>query len=234
MGHNLKRMSAYLIIPAYNEAKAIKKVLQEVPKDTFVEIIVVDNNSTDHTAKIAQSAGATVLREVEQGYGAACLKGIQYVVNKGLPVKLIAFVDGDYADYPSYLSQIIQPIVDNRADLVIGSRAMGESERGSMTFPQRFGNWLATSLIQFFWKEKFTDLGPMRAIAYDKLLEINMKDRNYGWTVEMQIKAAQYPLRCLELPVPYRKRLGVSKVSGTIKGSFMAGYKILYTIFKYL
>mgnify|MGYP003489308444 CR=1 FL=1 len=149
-----------------------------------------------------------------------------------LPKKIIVFLDGDYSDYPSQLGELIEPILSNQMDLVIGSRALGESEAGSMTIPQIFGNWLATSLIKMIYGYHFTDLGPFRAIKYSSLIEIDMKDTNFGWTVEMQVKAAKTKMRCIEVPVNYKKRIGVSKVSGTIKGTIKAGYKILWTIFK--
>lgn len=223
-----------VIIPALNEEKSIGKVLSDIPKDLVKEVIVVDNASTDKTAEKAAENGATVLSQPIKGYGNACLKGIDYVSQSDDKTDIIVFIDGDYSDYPEEMPNLVNPIIDNEYDMVIGSRALGNRERKSMTFPQIFGNWLATSLLKLFYKVSFTDLGPFRAIRYSSLLEIGMVDRTYGWTVEMQLKAAKYGLRCTEVPVNYKQRIGVSKVSGTVKGTVMAGYKILWTIFRYL
>ena len=223
-----------VIIPAFNEENGIGKVIQEIPKGLISEIIVVNNASTDSTEKIAAENGATVLREVIPGYGRTCLKGIHYLANKSLPPEIVVFLDADHSDYPEEMIQLIQPILDNRADLVIGSRALGNREKGAMTPQQIFGNWLATRLLRMFYNVRFTDLGPFRAIRFDKLLELEMQDKTYGWTVEMQLKAAKRGLKCVEIPVKYRKRIGVSKISGTVKGTVMAGYKIITTIFNYL
>ena len=175
-----------------------------------------------------------MLFEAEKGYGRACLKGIDYVKNQRVnPTEIVVFIDADYSDYPEQMPKLIQPILDNEVDLVIGSRALGNREKGSMTFPQIFGNWLATSLLKLFYGARFTDLGPFRSIRYQSLLDLNMKDQTYGWTVEMQIKAAKQKLRFIEVPVDYRNRIGFSKISGTVKGTFLAGYKIIATLFKY-
>lgn len=226
--------SIVVIIPAFDEEKSITSVILDIPKLLVTEIIVVDNNSKDQTAAVAKTSGATVLSEKEQGYGAACLKGMEYLLSMQHKPAIVVFMDGDYSDYGEQLPDVIQPILDNEADMVIGSRALGKRERGSMTFPQVFGNWLATSLLRWIYKTKYTDLGPFRAIRYDSLIQLDMKDRNYGWTVEMQLKAAKQKIRICEVPVNYRVRIGVSKVSGTFKGTVMAGYKILTTIFKYI
>lgn len=226
-------MNLYVIIPAFNEESSIGNVVQDIPKDLIKEIIVVNNASTDNTVSVAREAGATVLTEMDKGYGAACLKGISYVADKA-NADIVVFLDGDYSDYPEQMREIIKPIVEEDYDMVIGSRALGQRDNGSMMPQQVFGNWLATTLIRLLYRYEFSDLGPFRAIKWNKLMEIDMKDRNYGWTVEMQVKAAKQKLKCTEVPVDYRKRIGVSKVTGTIKGTFMAGYKILWTIFKLL
>lgn len=225
-----------VIIPAYNEEASIPKVLGDIPKDWVREVVVCNNASTDNTARVAKAAGATVLDQPEQGYGAACLKGIDYLKSKSPENQpdIVLFIDGDYSDYPEEIPLVVQPIIEHEMDLVIGSRALGNMENGAMMPQQIFGNWLATSLIRFFYNYHFTDLGPFRAIRYDKLIEIDMEDRDFGWTVEMQVKAAKYQLKTTEVAVNYRKRIGVSKVSGTIKGTFLAGHKILWTIFKLL
>ncbi len=225
-----------VIIPAYNEEKSIAKVVQDIPAGFVDDIIVVNNNSKDATADVASKAGATVLNEPTPGYGNACLKGIAYAATKpiGSRPDIIVFLDGDYSDYPEEITKIVQPILDGRADMVIGSRALGNREPGSMMPQQIFGNWLATTLLKLFYGVRYSDLGPFRAITLDALLSLGMKDRTYGWTVEMQAKAAKKKIRYEEVPVTYRKRIGFSKVSGTVKGSLMAGFKIIYTIFKYL
>lgn len=223
-----------VIIPAFNEENSVGNVIRDIPKDWVDEVIVVDNNSSDETSESARAGGATVLREPKQGYGAACLKGLAYVAKMSEPPEVIVFLDADYSDFPEELPSLVKPILEDHMDLVIGSRALGHRERGSMTLPQVFGNWLATSLLKLFYGIRFTDLGPFRAVRYSALQEIGMVDTNYGWTVEMQLKAAKLKLKCTEVPVTYRQRIGVSKVSGTVKGAFGAGYKILYTIFKYL
>lgn len=225
-----------VVIPAYNEEDSIGKVIRDIPEGLVEEVIVVSNASTDETEVRAAAAGATVLREEQKGYGNACLKGLDYIANKeseNLP-DIVVFLDGDYSDFPEEMSMLIQPIVEEGYDLVIGSRDLGEREKGAMAPQQIFGNWLATSLIRLLYGVVFTDLGPFRAIRYDKLVEINMQDKTFGWTVEMQVKAAKMKMKCTEVAVDYRKRIGVSKITGTIYGTVMAGYKILWTIFKLL
>ena len=221
-----------VIIPAYNEADSIGYVISDIP-DIVNEIIVVNNNSTDTTEINAKKAGATVLNEVSKGYGYACLKGMDYIANQTEKPDIIVFLDGDYSDYPEDLNKIVAPIIENDIDFVIGSRNKNLREMGSMTAPQIFGNWLATTLMRLFFNAKFTDLGPFRAIKYEKLLALNMEDKTYGWTVEMQLKALKQNLTYTEIPVNYRNRIGVSKVSGTVKGAIFAGIKILGWIFKY-
>lgn len=233
MSHIIK-----VIIPAFNEELSIGKVISEIP-DIVSEVIIVDNNSTDSTSIVAENAGATVLFESRKGYGYACLKGMEYIShlitseNATQRPDIIVFLDGDYSDYPSELTRIVTPIIEDDVDFVLGSRVKKLREEGSMTIPQRFGNKLATSLMKLFFNSTFTDLGPFRAIKYDKLLALNMEDKTYGWTVEMQLKALKKNYTYREIPVPYRNRIGVSKVSGTVKGAVMAGVKILGWIFKY-
>jgi len=227
-----KQKTISVIIPAFNEAGSIDFVLKEIPK-VVSEVIVVDNNSTDETALNASKAGATVLSENRKGYGYACLKGLDYIARSKNTPDIVVFLDGDYSDYPEELTKIVQPIVEGDVDFVIGSRVKRLREDGSMTPQQIFGNWLATSLMAIIFKAKFTDLGPFRAIKYDKLVALNMEDKTYGWTVEMQLKALKANVSYTEIPVRYKKRIGVSKVSGTVVGSIMAGVKILTWIFKY-
>ena len=222
-----------VIIPAYNEERSIPKVIAEIP--SFVRhIVVANNNSTDNTSKFAKEAGAEVVFEPQKGYGKACLTAMDWIKKQEIQPDIVVFLDGDYSDYPEEMKFLIQPIVEGKADMVIGSRALGKREKGSMTIPQVFGNWLATTLMRYIQGAKFSDLGPFRAISWEKLQSLNMVDQNYGWTIEMQIKAHQAGLRYTEVPVNYRKRIGVSKVSGTVKGVFGAGYKIILTIFKYM
>lgn len=221
-----------VIIPAYNEEASIGKVIAEIP--SFVsEIIVVSNNSSDATETVARDAGAIVLTEERKGYGYACLRGMEYISQQSSKPEIVVFLDGDYSDFPSELPNILAPILEQNIDLVIGSRIREFRERGAMTLPQIFGNYLATSLMKLFFRARFTDLGPFRAIKYQKLLELDMKDKTYGWTVEMQLKAIRKGLSYTEIPVHYRNRIGVSKVSGTVKGAVLAGVKILGWIFKY-
>ncbi len=221
-----------VIIPAFNEADSIAKVISEIP-DSVSEIIVVSNNSTDNTVENAEKAGATVLTEDRKGYGYACLRGIDYLSKQSKPPEIIVFIDGDYSDYPEELDKLVQPILESNIDMVIGARSPELREPGSMTPQQVFGNKLATFLMKVLFKASFTDLGPFRAIKYEKLMLLEMEDKTYGWTVEMQLKAIKKNLTYTEIPVRYKKRIGVSKVSGTVKGTIFAGIKILGWIFKY-
>lgn len=221
-----------VIIPAYNEEKAIANVIKEIPK-IVSEIIVVNNNSTDNTGKIAFENGATVLLEKRKGYGYACLKGLEYISSHNTKPDIVVFLDGDYSDHPDELTKLIAPILNKKVDFVIGSRKSSLREKGSMMPQQVFGNWLATFLMKLFFNSKFTDLGPFRAIKYATLLDLNMQDKTYGWTVEMQLKIVKKHIPYTEIPVHYKNRIGVSKVSGTVKGTAMAGIKIIGWIFKY-
>jgi len=221
-----------VIIPAYNEEESIDKVIYNVPP-IVDEIIVVNNNSTDNTQSAAKTAGATVINEPKRGYGYACLCGMNYISLQETKPDIIVFLDGDYSDYPQQLSQLIAPIIEKDIDLVIGARVRALREKGAMTYPQKFGNWLASKLMKLFFGARFTDLGPFRAIKYSKLLALHMEDKTYGWTVEMQLKAVKQKYSYIEVPVKYRNRIGVSKVSGTLKGAIFAGIKILTWIFKY-
>lgn len=223
-----------VIIPAFNEQNAVGLVIDEIPADLVKEVVVVDNGSSDNTYEIALQKGATALREEKRGYGNACLKGIRYISDQEEKPDIVVFLDGDHSDYPEEMFNLVRPIAEEDVDMVIGSRNLGNRERGSMTIQQVFGNWLATTLIRWFYGIRYTDLGPFRAIGYRQLMEINMQDKTYGWTVEMQLKAAKKKMKITEVPVNYRKRIGISKVSGTVKGTIGAGYKIITTIFKYL
>jgi len=219
-------MKISVIIPVLNEEKAIAKVINDIPQELVQEIIVVDNGCTDNTAEIARDHGAKVISEQRKGYGSACLAGIAAVEY----ADIIVFIDGDYSDDPTELSLLLQPIQENKADFVIGTRK--PSERGALLPQAQIGNKLATFLIKTFYGVKYTDLGPFRAIRFPQLTALNMQDRTYGWTVEMQLKAAKLGLRVQEIPVSYRKRIGTSKISGTLIGSIRAGVKILTTIFR--
>ena len=222
-----------VIIPAYNEEDSIPLVLRAIPKDLVREVIVVDNNSTDATFEVSRSHGAIALKEKQQGYGAACLKGMQYIAEKREHPDVVVFLDADYSDHPEEMEKLLAPIREGKVDFVLGSRVKKFREKGAMYPQQVFGNWLATRLMRITHRVRYYDLGPFRAIRYSSLMALGMKDTNYGWTVEMQIKAAKKNIPFAEVPVHYRKRIGVSKVSGTIKGTIMAGYKIIATIIRY-
>jgi glycosyltransferase involved in cell wall biosynthesis len=221
-----------VIIPAYNEEDSITKVIHDIP-NIVDEIIVINNNSSDLTAVNAKNAGATVLNEPRKGYGYACLKGMDYLANQDIKPDIVVFLDGDYSDYPEELTKLITPIIEDDIDFVIGARVKHLREANSMTPQQIFGNWLATTLMKLFFNGRFTDLGPFRAIKYQKLMALGMVDKTYGWTVEMQLKSIKQNLTYIEVPVKYKQRIGVSKVSGTVKGTIFAGFKILAWIFKY-
>lgn len=233
-------MRTVVIIPAFNEAESIGKVIGDLPDGVVDEVIVVNNASTDATERNAQAAGATVLRENQQGYGYACLRGLAHIENQasaGNAPDVVVFLDGDYSDHSNEIDQLLEPIASGKADFVIGSRILGVKnglvEPGAMLPQALIGNRVACGFMRLFWGVRFTDLGPFRAIRYDCLCAIEMEDQTYGWTVEMQIKAARSGLRSVEVPVSYRKRIGVSKITGTISGTFKASYKILWTIARY-
>ena len=228
------KTSVIVIIPAFNEQNAVGKVVKDIPKALVDLIIVVNNASTDATRENAEKEGALVIDQPIKGYGNACLKGMEHIARHNLNPDIVVFLDADYSDYPEEMPLLLHPILDENYDMVIGSRALGKRESGSMTIPQVFGNWLATSLLKIIYGYKFTDLGPFRAIKYPSLLELKMQDKTYGWTVEMQVKAAKQKMKTTEVAVNYKARIGTSKVSGTVKGTVLAGYKILYTIFKYI
>ena len=220
-----------VIIPALNEQAALPLVLREIPRPPVHRVVVADNGSTDRTAEIAQQNGAEVVHESERGYGAACLKALAHLAAD--PPDIVIFLDGDYSDHPDELPSLIDPILAGSADMVIGSRARGRRERGALSPQQRVGNIIACTALRLFYGVSYTDLGPFRAIRWQTLQALQMQDRNYGWTVEMQIKAAQQGVSYREVPVSYRQRIGVSKVSGTIRGSVGAGVKILWLLGRY-
>ncbi len=225
-------MTIDIIIPAYNEAESIGLVLRALPTGTFRKVIVCDNNSTDRTAEVARENGAIVVPAVRQGYGSACLAGLAFAAND--PPEIVVFIDADFADDPTELPLIVEPILAGRCEMVIGSRTLKAQPAGAFTPQQYFGNRLACFLMQVLFRVRFTDLGPFRAIRWDTLQQLNMVDPNYGWTVEMQIKAARRKIRFGEVAVNYRPRkFGESKISGSLKGTIKAGYKILYLIIRY-
>jgi len=221
--------SVAVLIPALNEEKAIAKVLAAIPPGLAGEVVVVDNGSTDRTAEVARRQGARVVGEPRRGYGQACQSGLAALA----PAEIVVFLDGDFSDFPEEMPALLAPILKNEADLVIGSRVLGRPERGALLPQQRLGNALATWLIRLLFGVRYTDLGPFRAIRADSLARLRMQDRSYGWTVEMQVKAARAGLRVAEVPVRYRRRVGVSKISGTLAGTCKAGYRIITTILRY-
>ncbi len=220
-----------VVIPAFNEASAIGSVIGDLPGGLVSEVVVVNNASTDATEFNARKAGATVLREERRGYGWACLRGIRYLSDH--PPDIVVFLDGDYSDYPEEMTALVAPILQEGMDFVVGSRLIGNHEPGAMLPQALIGNRLACVLMRLIWGARFTDLGPFRAIRYTDLVSLDMQDKTFGWTIEMQIKAVKAGLRYIEVPVSYRKRIGVSKVTGTVAGTVKASAKILYTIAKY-
>ena len=221
-------MRVVVIIPALDEEKSLPKVLADIPSNLIDEVFVVDNGSTDSTANIARQAGATVLHEPRKGYGQACLTGISALA--GNPPDIVVFLDGDYSDRPSEIDLVLQPISNGTVDFVVGTRTNSKREPGALPLHARFGNWLATLMIRLLYGYQYTDLGPFRAIRYKTLLALNMQDRNYGWTAEMQAKAARCRIQSCEIPVSYHPRIGQSKITGTIHGTIFAGWKIITTI----
>ncbi len=224
-----------VVIPALNEESSLPLVLNDLPK--VGRVIVVDNGSQDRTAEVALNHGAAVVHEVARGYGAACLRGlaaIDALIKAGHdPPRAVVFLDADYSDHPELLPVLVKPILSGKADFVLGSRLLGCRQPGAMPFQSVFGNRLACFLMRYLFSADYSDLGPFRAIDYDALCSLGMSDRNFGWTIEMQIKAVRAGLRIIEKPVPYRCRVGTSKISGTWWGSVRAGVKIIYTIAKY-
>jgi glycosyltransferase involved in cell wall biosynthesis len=219
-----------VIIPAYNEEEPLPHVLNDLPRNRLHQVIVVDNRSTDRTSEVARENGATVVHERRRGYGQACLSGMDALDNPDI----VVFLDGDYSDFPEEIDLLVEPILSGESDFIVGSRMILEESRKALLPQARYGNQLAVFLILIFFGHRFTDLGPFRAIRYESLQAIGMRDKNFGWTVEMQIKAVQKGLRIREVPVRYRMRIGVSKITGTVSGTLRAGVKIIYTIFKYL
>ena len=217
-----------VVIPALDEEQAIGKVLRDIPEGAS-QVVVVDNGSRDRTAEVARGLGAEVVAEPRRGYGQACLTGIAQLDRPDI----VVFLAGDYSDYPEEMSELVAPLLTGEADLVIGSRTLGQREKGALLPQARFGNWLSTLLIRLLFGVSFTDLGPFRALRFDALQRLAMQDRDFGWTVEMQVKAARLGLRAVEVPVRYRRRIGTSKITGTLSGTLRAGHKILWTIFRY-
>ena len=224
----------FVITPALNEEQSLGKVLRDIPAELGATLVVADNGSTDGTPRIAAEHGAVVVRELRRGYGAACWRGMEEVAKRAKPDDVVVFLDGDYSDHPDEMPALVQPILAGDADMVIGSRMLGEREKGALPPHSVFGNWLAGKLLLWLYGQRATDLGPFRAIRWDKLWALNMQDRRFGWTVEMQAKAARFGYRVAEVPVRYRKRIGQSKITGSLIGSARASYWIIGTMFRYV
>lgn len=221
-----------VVIPAYNEESSLPRVLAAIPKELVRRVVVADNNSRDRTAEVAAAAGAIVVPAPVQGYGSACLAGLDYLRRHG-PPEIVAFLDADFSDHPEELPRLVAPIAAGEADLAIGSRVLGQREKGALLPQARAGNFIACTLIRLLYGFRYTDLGPFRAISWRALESLEMRDPDYGWTAEMQVKALRRGLRVVEAPVSYRRRIGVSKITGTLAGSARAGYKILLTVVRY-
>lgn len=221
-------MTILVIIPAFNEARAIGRVIGDIPDSLVDEVVVVNNASTDETEDNARAAGATVVTETRRGYGYACLRGIEYA--KAKHPDIVVFLDGDYSDHPDEMARLVEPIRQDAADFVVGSRIRGDAEPGALLPQAQMGNRLACQLMRWGWGAAYTDLGPFRAIRFRDLRALDMQDKTFGWTIEMQIKAVEVGLRVDEVPVSYRRRVGVSKITGTVRGTINASAKILWTI----
>jgi glycosyltransferase involved in cell wall biosynthesis len=228
-----KALTIDVVIPALNEEASLPLVLAALPRSSVRRIVVADNGSTDATARVAREGGAEVVAAARRGYGSACLAGLAHLRHTG-PPDIVACVDADYSDHPEELPVVAAPILAGTADLVIGSRVLGRRERGALLPQARAGNFVACLLIRIFYGHRFTDLGPFRAVRWDALERIGMADPDFGWTAEMQVKAVRLGLRCAEVPVSYRRRVGVSKITGTITGTVRAGYKILWTVARHI
>lgn len=221
-----------IVSPAFNEEASLPLVLADIPRPPVRRVVVANNRSTDETARVAEEGGAIVVPAPVPGYGSACLSGLDYL-RRNDPPDIVVFLDADYSDHPEELPQVVAPILEDRADVVIGSRVLGQRERGALLPQARMGNFVACGLIRLLYGHRYTDLGPFRAIRWQAFEELGMEDPNFGWTAELQVKALKHGLRVVEVPVSYRKRVGVSKITGTLKGTVLAGYKILWTVFRY-
>ncbi len=232
---SIQRANVAVVIPAWNEEGSIGRVIADLPEPWHRLVVVADNNSTDYTADVGRKFGAIVVPAPRQGYGSACLAALAYL--RALPhdqrPAVVGFIDADYSDHPDQLGMVVRPVIDGEADMVIGSRMLKAQPKGALLPQAIWGNKLACFLMWMIWGARYTDLGPFRAISWEALERINMVDTNFGWTVEMQIKAARAKLRVREVAVDYRPRIGISKITGTVSGTFRAGYKILLTIFRY-
>ena len=221
-----------VVIPAYNEEESIGLVLADLPADLVRRVVVADNNSRDATAARAREAGAEVVPAPVQGYGSACLAGLDHLRRTGAP-EVVVFLDADYSDHPDEMPRLVEPIARGEADLVIGSRVLGEAEPGALLPQARWGNRFACLLVRLLYGHRYTDLGPFRAVSWRAFESLGMRDPDFGWTAEMQVKALRRGLRVVEAPVSYRRRTGVSKITGTVSGTVRAGWKIVITVFRY-
>ncbi len=221
-----------VVIPAWNEEASLPLVLGQLPRTWVRRVVVADNNSRDKTAEVARALGAVVVSAQRQGYGSACLAGLEYLRHHD-PPQIVVFIDADYSDHPDELPQLVSPILDSGLDLVIGSRILGQREAGALLPQARAGNLVACTLIRLLYRHRYTDLGPFRAIRWGALERLRMSDPDFGWTAEMQVKALRLGLRVGEVPVSYRRRVGISKITGTLAGTLRAGYKILWMVWHY-